>query len=281
MVPVRAKARRVRELVHGAPNKRKHERACKELSLTSREPTLTSKTFRGEDTSQFIDACIRETTASRAIDDVWSHHASWGGTYHGAYDYWDAAFLFGLIRKTGTRRVVEFSPNEGWSTLFMRLAADLESHWSFDIVDYEEAIRKGLRDHGVEGNWKFVLGDVQQTILENPKLLAEADLIFIDSDHSREFAAWYTEELRLFEKAKPGCLIHVHDVYPMGLERPEFGESPYILDFVCKNRDRFDVIHNYEIARSQHFQSLYPKRFFVGHSGEQAANPSIWLEKKS
>jgi len=126
-----------------------------------------------------------------------------------------------------------------------------------------------------------VQGDFTKTVAGHLDFLKELDLLFIDSDHSASFARWYLEEIKLFEMLRPGSLIHIHDIYPVGLEPSGFGESRYVLEWLEKHRDRYDVISNYEMSRCRELQSNLPLHLFLDHGGKQAANPTLWLRCRS
>jgi len=272
--------KRARDLICAVPNRIRYKRGLAHSRLETAPPRLTTPTFLGHETLRLADECV-SSTADIPIDEIWSRHFAWGGRYFGAYDYWETRVLCGLIRKFRVDNVVECSPNQGWSTLFMRLARPLKSHVSFDIEDFEGAIRSKLRDYGVERGWEFVLGDFRRKGLEYVRRIEDADVLFIDADHRLDFAVWYMETFKILDVVKPGCLVHIHDIYPQGKEppSPDFGESPYIVDFLSRNRGRFDILFNYEMCRQEQFQSKYPKNFFLNHFGAQAHNPSVWFVK--
>ncbi len=260
-------------------NKIKYNKALDILQLKTVPITITTSNICNETTMDFISKCLSKSI-DIPIDGIWQKHESWGGNYIGAYDYWDALVLSGVVREKQIKKVIEISPNHGWSTLFMRFGNELESHISFDLEDHESSIKNKLSEYQALGNWHFVLGDVKKTIHSYIAQVKEADLIFIDSDHRLEFARWYVEDLKIFDLAKKGALIHIHDIYPKGKEPPiDCGESPYIIDFANKNKSKFNIMYNYEVSRMDSIHSKYPKKYFINHAGVQATNPSIWFEK--
>lgn len=242
---------------------------------------ITTPQFGGQSTLELLRHCIASCD-EEWIGKVWNDHIMFGGAMEGAIDLFDVHILCGLIKAFNVKRVMECSPNRGWSTTFIQMALPEESeHRSFDIENYERIIRKNVARHVALGNWVFVKGDFTKTAAAHLDFLKEVDLLFIDSDHSTRFAAWYLDEIKLFESLKPGSLIHIHDVYPVGIEPAGFGESAYVLDWLQKNHERYDAISNYEMSRCQELQSEFPSDLFLNHEGMQAANPTLWLRVRA
>ncbi len=238
---------------------------------------ITTPQFGGQDTLQLLRNCITSCDEKR-IQKVWNDNVVFGGAMVGAIDLFDIHLLCGLIRAFNVKRVMECAPNYGWSTTFIQMALPEGSEQrSFDIEDYEKVIRKNVSRHVQLRSWRFVRGDFTKTVAAHLDFLKEVDLLFIDSDHSARFAAWYLEEAKLFESLKPGSLIHIHDVYPVGLEPAGFEESPYVLNWLRKNPKKYDVIFDYETSRCRELQSEFPLDLFLNHGGRQAANPTLWL----
>jgi predicted O-methyltransferase YrrM len=242
---------------------------------------ITTQQFGGHSTLELLRHCIAICDEER-IGKVWGDHVMFGGAMDGAVDRFDVHILCGLIKVFNVRRVMECSPYCGWSTTFIQMALpDDSEHRSFDSENYERIIRKSVARHVPLKNWLFVRGDFKQTVVAHLNFLKEVDLLFIDCDHRASFAAWYLDEIKLFQMLKPGSLIHIHDVYPVGLEPAGFGESPYVLGWLQENREQYDVICNYETSRCQELQSEFPLDLFLNHEGLQAANPTLWLRVRA
>jgi predicted O-methyltransferase YrrM len=238
---------------------------------------ITTPQFAGQRTQELLQHCITSCDKER-IRKVWNDHTAFGGAIVGAIDLFDIHILCGLIKTFNVKRIMECSPNYGWSTTFIQMALPEESdHRSFDIDNYKKTIRRNVARHTHLKNWLFVEGDFRKTVVAHLDFLKELDLLFIDSDHSASFAAWYLEEAKFIERVKPGTLIHIHDVYPLGLEPAGFSESPYVLHWLERHRDQYDVISNYEMSRCREIQSKFPIDLFLGHGGVQATNPTLWL----
>jgi len=276
---VKKTARRMRGLVRRGLYKRQVTH-LETLDFGGERRPVTTPQFAGQPTLELLRHCITGCDRER-IRKVWNDHIMFGGAMVGAIDLFDIHVLYGLIKAFNVKRVMECSPNHGWSTTFIQMALPKESdHRSFDIENYEQTIRGNVTRHTPLRNWLFVEGDFKKTAVAHLDFLKELDLLFIDSDHSASFAAWYLEEAKLVEQVKPGTLIHIHDVYPLGLEPAGFEESPYVLHWLEKHPNQYDVISNYEMSHSRELQSEFPLDLFLNHEGAQAGNPTLWLRAR-
>jgi hypothetical protein len=214
------------------------------------------------------------------VNELWRDHMAWGGRMEGQYDYFDMIVLFSMVDRFAVGNVIECSPHKGWSTSIIQKAMQRRaaSHQSYDIVDYQERINMDMRRHTLPQQWEFILGDFKKTVdIESVK---KADLLFIDSDHSADFAAWYLEEAKLPNLTRKGSLIAIHDIHPEGREPDGFGESPFVLRWLNDKQEIFDIFWTYEISRMPEIVREAPERAFIDHSGKPAANCSLWLYKK-
>jgi hypothetical protein len=122
---------------------------------------------------------------------------------HAQLDDIEAEITYLRLRAHRPETVVEFSPNGGWSSTWILRALrdnDRGTLHSFDLVD--TSTRHVPAD--LAGRWRFTQGDVRKADLPDP------DYLFIDSDHSAEFARWYTADL--LPKLRPGTPVSVHDI---------------------------------------------------------------------
>jgi hypothetical protein len=211
--------------------------------------------------------------------ELWVDHLMWGGRMEGQYDFFDMVMLWKMIKHFGVRRVIECSPFKGWSTTVIQKGLEGRDavHISFDIQDFEPQIRRNMAHHVPLSAWQFVLGDFKETILKFAQELSTVDLLFIDSDHSADFARWYLDEAKLPEQLHAGALMHVHDIYPLGREPGSFGESPYLLRWLQRHKRNYEIFYNYEVSRLRTVTAALPFGVFLNHSGQEAANCSIWI----
>lgn len=120
----------------------------------------------------------------------------------------EAEITYLIIRDRNPHLVIEMSPNGGWSTTWILSALRDNGNggqlWSYDI---HNTSTKLVPNTLASGRWYFVQGDARQLVFGAP----DFEYLFIDSDHTKEFAHWYVETL--FQRARPGCLVSVHDVF--------------------------------------------------------------------
>lgn len=125
-----------------------------------------------------------------------------------ALDDLEAEITYLLIRAQRPKVIVEMSPNAGWSTTWILSAlrdnADGGQLWSYDLHDTSTKL---VPRRLAQGRWHFVQGDARNTVPSAP----DFDYLFIDSDHTRDFAEWFVQ--MLFPRLKPGCQVSVHDVF--------------------------------------------------------------------
>ncbi|MHA1229548.1 MAG: class I SAM-dependent methyltransferase [Candidatus Helarchaeota archaeon] len=139
----------------------------------------------------------------------------------------EAEITYLLIREFKPETVVEISPCGGYSTSWILNALNDNNHgklYSFDIID---KVLTYLPKDLVKDNWTFVLGDVRDNL---DKLPDKIDYLFMDSDHSHEFAVWYINNI--FPKLKKDTLISVHDVYYRNYDPNAINEGTTILKWL-------------------------------------------------
>jgi len=120
----------------------------------------------------------------------------------------EAEVTYLLVREFRPHTIVEISPGSGWSTSWILNAIRDNTYgklWSYDLVDHSTNIVP--MDLSRE-RWDFIKGDIRQNLGKLPK---EIDYLFMDSDHSADFACWYLE--KIFPQLSDGIVVSVHDVF--------------------------------------------------------------------
>lgn len=141
------------------------------------------------------------------------------------FDDIEAEITYLLIREFKPQTVVEISPADGWSTSWILNALKDNGSgklYSYDLVDNAT---KNIPLPLAKDRWTFCAGDIKKNI---DKLPEKIDYLFIDSDHSAEFAAWYIENI--FSRLERGTPVSVHDVFQS--EDWYFPEKEVILDWL-------------------------------------------------
>lgn len=138
----------------------------------------------------------------------------------------EAETTYLLLREFKPQTVVEIAPDGGWSTYWL-LAALRDNGsgrlFSYDLFDHcTRTVPRELAD----GRWTFSQGDITRQLWQLPRRI---DYLFMDCDHSAQFARWYLREL--FPRLSPGTPISVHDIYP-----ESFGESRVVREWLAERR---------------------------------------------
>lgn len=195
----------------------------------------------------------------------------------------DAEVLYGIIRSTKPRRVVEIG--SGFSTLLM--SAALERNRAEGSHGEITAIEPFPRDFlpGLPSLAQLIRTPVQQVPLSFFESLDAGDVLFIDSSHVAKVGSDVCYELlEIVPRLRPGVLVHIHDIffpeeYPRSwiMERHYFWNEQYLLRaFLAFNR-AFEVlwagramhVHHPEVlARSfpsypQHAADNFPSSFWM------------------
>lgn len=134
------------------------------------------------------------------------------------FDTLEAEALYLMARHAQPETVVEISPCDGWSTIWLLRALEDNQHGnliSFDIHDRStQFVPESLRSR-----WKLELGDVRK----HPERLPEGiDLLLLDSKHTYGFARWYFDTV--IPRANHGAPIVIHDI-ASGLPLPIQGRK--------------------------------------------------------
>jgi len=173
----------------------------------------------------------------------------------GMYDWLEAQVLYLLIRCVKPEVVVEISPNYGYSTGFLLLAMNKNKRGKLYSFDLEEKFhRHALRSFNQVGidtsRQLFFAADVREAY--DRVFPKQVDVLFMDSDHSYDFAQWYIANL--YPRVTEGGLIHAHDVLRHGV-KPHLGdkgEGRAIWEFIQERQvSEKDYLYVSELVRSQ------------------------------
>lgn len=209
----------------------------------------------------------------------------------GAYDWLESQILYLLVRLTRPQLVLEISPSSGYSSGFILLALNRNRAGrlrSFDLrPEVEAQARTNFAAAGIDATrWTFYAGDARDTV-PAASVGDAVDLLFLDSEHTRDFAEWYIDAL--FPSVPEGGLIHVHDVRPNG-EQPRHpcdeGEGTVVWSYLERHANRRDYryVSDIVLARAEDAEPVpgltrwpFADRR-VGSDGVEF-NPSLWFVK--
>jgi hypothetical protein len=191
-----------------------------------------------------------------------------------ALDDVEAEITYLLLREFTPRTVVEISPRGGWSTSWLLHALrdnQMGRLFSYDLVETSTQMIPAELSGSI---WTFVKGDIRQNASRLP---ADIGYLFMDSDHSAEFAHWYAGNI--LEGLGDGIPVSVHDVYHGPGLASRHGEGGVILDWLrekripymtaapAKEKSAFDRIiaqkKRLNLEKPIHFAQANPMIFFL------------------
>jgi hypothetical protein len=194
------------------------------------------------------------------------------------YDDIEAEIVCLILMELRPKNICEFSPCRGWSTMYMLNTLVLTNNHeskvsSYDIVD--TCSSNICRFDELKKHWAFYLCNVEQKYAE---FTTDIDYLFIDSDHSEQFARKYVAEL--LEPLLVACrsqnkqiVVSVHDVFhtPYPSE-----EGVVVIEFLAKNNiEYFSPIndnHKVDIQRLRSNSELNTSPIHYSHT-----NPAIFF----
>ena len=212
--------------------------------------------------------------------------------------------LYLMVRHFAPDVVVEISPKRGLSTLHIALALEHNGRGrvrSFEI-DYRSlrSAAASVRDNGLAHRVAWHYGDARIDVPRQVAGLDGLEFLFLDSDHSAEFARWYTRAL--FPRVRRGGIIHVDDVMtdPRNAARrqlalPHTGEEEEVVRFLLGHADRYAWFSLGDcVRRPAYLEAVRPFgggnvefdaatasriRQALGDHVRTEWNPSLWLQK--
>jgi len=169
-------------------------------------------------------------------------HLAYAHKSHHTYQYDDieAELTFLFLLHIKPKNIIEFSPFCGYSTSIILDALTINNNnatlSSFDIIDNCSTMINRLNYD--KAKWNFELGDVTQKFRNWN--LQTIDYLFIDSDHSKDFAISYINNLLrpLLKKCqddKKHVLVSVHDIFHGRPNEPVDDEGKQIINFLEDN----------------------------------------------
>jgi predicted O-methyltransferase YrrM len=142
----------------------------------------------------------------------------------------EAELTYLLIREFTPESVVEIAPGGGWSSTWLLNALKdngVGTLYSYDLVDLATKI---VPSDLSNGRWTFIQGDISQKLHQLPSTI---DYLFLDADHTADFARWYIH--KLFPKLNRDVPVSIHDVFYR--EHPPFDfEGGVVVEWLQKKR---------------------------------------------
>jgi len=217
--------------------------------------------------------------------------------------------LYLMTRFNSPELIGEFSPKRGWTTLHM--AAALEDNHKGRIISFEldpiyaALTKRTVKTAGLAHRVEVIVGDVRE---EFPRMYGdpgawrsapELGFLFVDSDHSAEFAHWYLGNL--FPLVRQDGVIHVHDIEtspervvnhePLPVEPT--GEEKILAEHLTRHRERYRWFSVADAVRDQAYLSAvrpwgggelsFPPGRVRFHPTDTRIgferNPSLWIQQ--
>jgi Methyltransferase domain len=179
---------------------------------------------------------------------------------NGGYGTIDAAALYGTVRETRPKRIVEIG--SGSSTLVTAAAIETnqaeDSGYSPIFICIEPFLPEYLKG-GVPGVSQFIEKPLQDVPLDLFTGLEAGDILFIDSTHVVSFGSDVLYEyLTILPALPPGVLVHIHDIFLPN----DYPES-------WLKRDRFFWNEQYLLEAFLAMNSSYKIEFAVNAAAER------------
>jgi predicted O-methyltransferase YrrM len=154
---------------------------------------------------------------------------------YGQFSDRERDLLYNFIRELKPKKIVEFSPAQGYSTSIIASAlrdenVPVESFETYEMDEHCACVtEQNLYFQDFE-YIKVIHGDVLETM--NLKSIEQCDFLFIDSEHCGEFVRKYVD--KFFSHIPQGIYVMVHDIRVRNGE-PCNEESEIILNYIHDN----------------------------------------------
>ncbi len=167
-----------------------------------------------------------------------------------AFESVDGELLYGLVRRSRPRRIVEIG--SGWSTLcsLAALRRNVEEGAAGRIEAIEPYPYDFVREVGADPLVELRVTQLQDVSLDTFRTLEPGDILFIDSSHVlRTGSDVQYEFLEVLPRLPAGVLVHVHDIflpyeYPRRwlVDEHRFWNEQYLLQAFLIGNTGFEVV---------------------------------------
>lgn len=203
--------------------------------------------------------------------------------FYGQYGENEKNVLFNMVAWLKPKRILEFSPSDGYTTCLIAGACGAEGELSrtTKIVEtYEEFITHEIDPECIRytknhlhaagfNRVQVVEGDVLQTL--DIEKLKKVDFFFIDSDHEKSFVQKYVD--KFFDFIRPGAWVAVHDI----AFDPINGETEVIVDWLRKN-NRKKYFYVRDLANYFGINDHLPN--LINDSGAKEYSTTLWFKNE-
>lgn len=137
----------------------------------------------------------------------------------GQYDWLSGVVLYCVVRHLRPTRIVEISTSSGYSSLFSALALRANGFGRLEGFELQpevaSAAQRNFQRFGVDKVVTLHVGDARLTtepLLQERRVGQELEILFLDSEHTGEFARFYLDSF--LPDTHPESLFHMHDILP-------------------------------------------------------------------
>ena len=220
----------------------------------------------------YVESLYRNYADEVSSDYMMGLKCAGDGAHDGGISRVDGELVYMLLRELNARHVIEFSPNQGYSTAFLAQAlvanASETSLATFDLELYPKFVS---RMQGLGLDALFHKGDALENIpryLRQHDLVGRIDFCFIDSDHSYDFTRRYCTEI--MPLLGSDCVYFIHDLCyrPMDVTRfshygainpfeiggtaMALGEGAYLSEHFIEQASRYSLYSTHRCFGDQH-----------------------------
>lgn len=231
----------------------------------------------GIDLREREQACLAEELAGR-------YGKEFAGLAGGMFGLVDAEVLYGLIRRTKPRRVIEIGA--GQSTMITARALKrnrVEDGIEAEFTSIEPYPSPEVR-RGMPGLTRLLTKRVQDVPLDEFERLGAGDVLFIDSSHVLAIGSDVQYEfLEILPRLRPGVFVHVHDIFLPAeyhkhwVREGRFWSEQYVLQAFLAFNDRFEVVWAGQHMHLRHGKLL--EQLFPGYDRRVDSPSSFWIRR--
>ncbi|MGH9089823.1 MAG: class I SAM-dependent methyltransferase [Acidimicrobiales bacterium] len=181
--------------------------------------------------------------------------------------------MYLIVRDRKPQSLVEISPCDGWSTIWLLLALRDNRYGSLCSYDLHDRSKHFIPLQW-QDRWLLQVGDVMEsTITMKPQI----DFLLMDSAHSSRFAKWYFKNV--FPAVDDSALIMIHDIDQPGRLVPGTEARLVSRSFTRNDVDYFTASSwSVRGRRAAHDVNRMRRRLGIDDAiSKSTSNPSVFL----
>lgn len=171
----------------------------------------------------------------------------------GYFGSMDTVLLYSYLREFKPRNILEIGGGTSTRVMFQALE---KNNLDVKLICYAKERTSNIKENPNCVKYTFHEGDFLESFFKYPLIPEELDFVFIDGAHESYFATFFCYEI--FEKLKPGTLIHIHDVQEPDVLLEGYEKGWYTLSKYTPNptiTDEFFTVYLY-IKNAKNYKVL-------------------------